>query len=922
MMTVFKRKCVVKRLCGCVLIVFLLCFGGVLVFRDALLSGLLPVLASRMGITLKLERVHVDLSPLLISAEGLQAVWSNGKVDMKMVEVRPSIYHPFVSGIRASEVKGRFSIKGATGREGRGSVGFLHGLRNLELNRVTLEVSAPWGLFSMREGRLFLGRESFLMLGEIGLYKAPWSLDGDFSCSGKRSVLGKSSLGGKGEFVGKVFWNGKEFPVRVHASPIFLDTEGMEIDAHGVTLKFLPFLVVKEGDLSFRNGGGELKASYELPSLKAVSKLFPFQFPRMEGELYISGVMGWRGGDIYYDLAVLGDGLELGRVGVLKGIRAQFQGHLEGRSGDGRFVFNSLHLLRLAFGTLEARDLKGEGRVRWIDWGAEGIDGKLQFQKGMGSLSLSFVFPSLIREEGAILKADIDRFPIGGLGSEGGSFCLHKGVKLRGLVDAHVECEKRRRRWAVVARVLGKEMAFSALNGIEGDGLRASVDLTSDSISTGPWRIRLHLDEGEALYSYWFFDFSKTPWDLSVELLEEGGKICADQAEYKGLAGLAFQGLFCSSGKGEGTLSLNGSSDRLYRLLVSEPMGEEHPYLRQVSLKGGVTGRWFFRRNDRLEVIGDLRWRGGVESKGLSLRGEFSLPILYAPEGKAVGDLRVDSFTVGPVSIKGWDTPLRGAPYKIEGLNGHSFDLFHGKIAWGPFYLWYKDLKRPVLEMRGIGIKGIKLSYLSLPMEVDGGFSGVVGGIDKVILNGGVTFKLARGEVKLKDIWVSSPFTSLMSVGCDINFSHLDLAELTRVTPFGKMMGFIKGSIRNLVVSHGQPEAFALEVETQKVEGVKKRISLEAINSISILGGGGPVSLFLPFFKEFGYSYLGFSCSLENDVFTLHGLKRRDKVEYIVKRGGLTGVDVINRNPDNRISFRDMMERLRRIRRREEDGKD
>jgi len=35
-----------------------------------------------------------------------------------------------------------------------------------------------------------------------------------------------------------------------------------------------------------------------------------------------------------------------------------------------------------------------------------------------------------------------------------------------------------------------------------------------------------------------------------------------------------------------------------------------------------------------------------------------------------------------------------------------------------------------------------------------------------------------------------------------------------------------------------------------------------------------------------------------------------------VERGGLTGVDVINRNPNGRIGFNDMMERLERIRRK------
>jgi len=162
-------------------------------------------------------------------------------------------------------------------------------------------------------------------------------------------------------------------------------------------------------------------------------------------------------------------------------------------------------------------------------------------------------------------------------------------------------------------------------------------------------------------------------------------------------------------------------------------------------------------------------------------------------------------------------------------------------------------------------------------------------------------------------------FSPVKSFGGDIFFHHLNLDKLTKITNFGRITGYIKGYIKNLVISNNQPEAFEMRVETQKVKGVSQRIDLAAINSIAILGGGGPVSLFLPFIKEFPYSYIGFSCSLKNDVFTLHGLKKKGNAEYIVKRAGLVGVNVINRNPNNRISFEDMMERIKRIGRRKDE---
>ena len=33
----------------------------------------------------------------------------------------------------------------------------------------------------------------------------------------------------------------------------------------------------------------------------------------------------------------------------------------------------------------------------------------------------------------------------------------------------------------------------------------------------------------------------------------------------------------------------------------------------------------------------------------------------------------------------------------------------------------------------------------------------------------------------------------------------------------------------------------------------------------------------------------------------------------MIKRGSFSGVDIINQNPDNRISFKDMVKRIKRI---------
>jgi hypothetical protein len=52
---------------------------------------------------------------------------------------------------------------------------------------------------------------------------------------------------------------------------------------------------------------------------------------------------------------------------------------------------------------------------------------------------------------------------------------------------------------------------------------------------------------------------------------------------------------------------------------------------------------------------------------------------------------------------------------------------------------------------------------------------------------------------------------------------------------------------------------------------------------------------------------------LINDQFSINGTIHDGGKEYLVRRGFLRGVDVVNQNPENVISFRDMAERIRRI---------
>jgi len=107
-------------------------------------------------------------------------------------------------------------------------------------------------------------------------------------------------------------------------------------------------------------------------------------------------------------------------------------------------------------------------------------------------------------------------------------------------------------------------------------------------------------------------------------------------------------------------------------------------------------------------------------------------------------------------------------------------------------------------------------------------------------------------------------------------------------------------------------------METIKTKDIPQKISVRALENISRIGGGGSPFIGLAgaltsLFKEFPYDKIAVQASLENDVFRIGGpLKEGDKV-YLVKRSGLSGVNVVNQDPDGRISFKDMMKRIKRV---------
>ncbi|HEX2965153.1 MAG TPA: hypothetical protein VHO84_05185 [Syntrophorhabdaceae bacterium] len=185
--------------------------------------------------------------------------------------------------------------------------------------------------------------------------------------------------------------------------------------------------------------------------------------------------------------------------------------------------------------------------------------------------------------------------------------------------------------------------------------------------------------------------------------------------------------------------------------------------------------------------------------------------------------------------------------------------------------------------------------------------------------------RMFGGQIVASRIFGEDIFSHTRKIGGDINFNEIDLGKVTDAVKLGKITGVVQGSVHNLLIQYGQPSQFVFEVKTAEDSKAAKKVSVDAIENISILGtGSGGISAILKsglnrFFKEYPYSRIGIKCSLENDIFTVRGTIHENDEEYLIRRGFLRGIDVINKDPENVVSFKDMQERISRVFRERKD---
>jgi len=443
------------------------------------------------------------------------------------------------------------------------------------------------------------------------------------------------------------------------------------------------------------------------------------------------------------------------------------------------------------------------------------------------------------------------------------------------------------------------------------------------------------IDGGEALWGTRYADLSQTP--VSVQggaRLESGRDIEITDLEVRA-------GNFLSL-RAQARVDVH-ENPGLWAVRI--PEGRVHLGPLVAAVQGLMPSGW--------QVEGDLGWTGALRSahngakitgslsgKGLSLTGpdvgvqledwQFDLPVSYvlgtrsadhtAQDSHPWGTLRPGGLQMAGRSLDVGASDIRLADNVFQlgdgvSVRGKGVDVrlcgLHVQLPWSG-------------QWQGQGeflLAGLRPSKIvPLGIEEVGGLQGRLQftvSSREVRTKGRIEGTLFGGRVRIQDIGCKRPLEPSRLTSADVHVHGLDLEPLSTGLGVGRITGRLNMDVQRLGVAYGQPVRFHLRAESVPEPEESRRISLQAINSLSIIGTGQGlsglgVSLYAGFFEQFPYKRIGLSCVLANDVFSLNGLIREDGVEYIVRRGW-TGINVINTNANNMIAFSDMLKRLERV---------
>ena len=333
--------------------------------------------------------------------------------------------------------------------------------------------------------------------------------------------------------------------------------------------------------------------------------------------------------------------------------------------------------------------------------------------------------------------------------------------------------------------------------------------------------------------------------------------------------------------------------------------------LRDTRMSGGLDARVAVRAGEvhggrlRLRDL-DLSGTGGhFAFEGLD--GEVSLASTHAVDselgwqGGAVGGVRF-----GPANL-----PLRSRGGELRLREAVGVDMLGGRLRLDALSLLLPRGGQGLRLDFGLAVEDMKVVQLARTFgwpEFGGTLSGTIPAAryqdERLVFDGGLSLRVFDGRVDVGSLSMDRPFGVAPTLAADLELHELDLFAITGVFGFGDITGRLSGSIDGLRLVDWRVSSFDAELGTVPRRGVRQRISQRAVQNISSVGEGmyigGLQGQLIGFFDDFGYSRMGISCRLRNDVCRMGGLRSAGNTFTIVEGAGIPHLRVVghNRNVD------------------------
>lgn len=488
--------------------------------------------------------------------------------------------------------------------------------------------------------------------------------------------------------------------------------------------------------------------------------------------------------------------------------------------------------------------------------------------------------------------------------------------------------------------LVGQELEFLSADGMAGlTGGRFTLQGSIDAAPGGaPLQLSLKakMAAREVLRGSFYADVSRltAAADLRATLAPGERRLQAQRLALAvdGLGSLQLEGSIAPGATRVGGSFAAPTMKGLFADFLIAALGETVSGIDALELSGAVGGdfsleqqggAWHSRGTLRADAV-DLAWPPAafrLENASAVLPFALSSDFKANEAAVAPGNLTFARFAVGPLMLEPSPIRLRA------GVNRLAIDTpLVFRVAGGRLEI--QDSAAELTEsgadmLARIRIFDVDLSQLTQALGVlplQGRLDADLGKIRYAegVLNAAGTMEISAfgGHLLIRGMRVESPLTPYASFFADIDFSGLDLFQLTRTLAVGEMNGIADGLVQNLRLFGKTPTRFAAEFATR--ETGKRNISVKALNNLTVISQGGisqalshGIYQFIDFYR---YRKIGLACTLEKDVFRLDGTARPGSLKYLVDGGILPPrIDVVISSPT--ISFTEMVRRLQRIER-------